>query len=542
MEEKKLDQYINELNSGRIPKDHKKAMSEGEYGKLMETVRKVKTMREVEYPDAMFEKRLMDSLAAELPTKKRETRNRIFRWRRTAILIASAAAAAILLFTAIDRILPEKNTDIVYAMEKAMKEVIAYHGIIEVTETNELGETMTQSKREVWADKKGSYYIKELTGTSAGLVTANNGEQKWQLRPEEKASYLFATFPDPYRFTFELGGEIDDVTKALTVRIIGPETISGRESTKLEVTPDGGDTYYLWVDNETDLPLQRQTAMQNAIQVKVSYRSIEFLEEIPEELLVYAMPKGYTEVATNPEQTVATLEEAAELTGFTPVLPEIMPDGYTLDRVAVDQEADLLKCYYTTLDKAKIVLFTQTEAAEEFTPASSAILGTVKEHQAEIITAMPTLFIRWQDNGMEFNVIGDVDIAELAAFAEAISGGEVVIPDGSDEAVKEPQVKVEVDMEAEENEQKSVDAGHSPWKLDPVFVTQVYASLLLSPEGIVGDYPIAYGDITIISNDGTDAVAEINDVKSIAKYVYLKRLIRQDDTGIWSVVGYDTAR
>jgi hypothetical protein len=58
----------------------------------------------------------------------------------------------------------------------------------------------------------------------------------------------------------------------------------------------------------------------------------------------------------------------------------------------------------------------------------------------------------------------------------------------------------------------------------------------------VGDYPISYEDIVITENNGTDAKAEIKDEKSIAGYVYLKRLIRQDDTGIWTVVGYDPAK
>ena len=57
----------------------------------------------------------------------------------------------------------------------------------------------------------------------------------------------------------------------------------------------------------------------------------------------------------------------------------------------------------------------------------------------------------------------------------------------------------------------------------------------------MGDYPIAYENIEIISNNGIDAIAEIKDKKSIAKYVYLKRLIRPDDTGIWTVIGYDPA-
>lgn len=173
-------------------------------------------------------------------------------------------------------------------------------------------------------------------------------------------------------------------------------------------------------------------------------------------------------------------------------------------------------------------------------PSSAAILGAVNENKAEIITIEETQSIRWQEGGMEYRILGAVPLDKLAIFAEGLSQGKVVIPERG-EHTGEPQIKVEVDQSVEENEQKSVDAGHSPWKLDPVFVSQVFASLLLSPEGIVGDYPIAYENIEIISNNGIDAVAEIKDDKSVAKYVYLKRLIRKDDTGIWTVVGYDPA-
>ncbi len=109
------------------------------------------------------------------------------------------------------------------------------------------------------------------------------------------------------------------------------------------------------------------------------------------------------------------------------------------------------------------------------------------------------------------------------------------------EQEKEPQIKADVDLTVEENEQKSVDEGHSPWKLDPVFVAQVYASLLVSPEGIVGDYPIAYEDIKIIESDDAKAIAEIDSENTVAKYIYLERLVRQDETGIWTVTGYDPA-
>jgi hypothetical protein len=124
-------------------------------------------------------------------------------------------------------------------------------------------------------------------------------------------------------------------------------------------------------------------------------------------------------------------------------------------------------------------------------------------------------------------------------FAESLTDGPVVIPKGDEKISDKPQIEVPVDWEIEENEQKSVDAGHSPWKLDPVYVAQVFASLKISPEGIQGDYPVPYEDIKVIKNNGVDAVVEISTAEATVRRVYLKRLMRQDSTGIWTVVGYD---
>ena len=102
-----------------------------------------------------------------------------------------------------------------------------------------------------------------------------------------------------------------------------------------------------------------------------------------------------------------------------------------------------------------------------------------------------------------------------------------------------PQVKVPVDLEAEEGAQKNVDAGHSPWKLDPAFVAQVFVSLKISPEGIQGEYPIKYEELKIVQNTGKEAVIDVSGSNTPIKRVYLKRLVSQDNTGIWTVVGYD---
>jgi hypothetical protein len=102
-------------------------------------------------------------------------------------------------------------------------------------------------------------------------------------------------------------------------------------------------------------------------------------------------------------------------------------------------------------------------------------------------------------------------------------------------------VQVAYDIQAVREEQKSVDEGHSPWKLDPVFVTQVFVSLKISPNGIQGDYPVRTEELKLVESSNRDAVVQVSSSKTPIKLVYLKRLVRKDDTGIWTVTAYETA-
>jgi outer membrane lipoprotein-sorting protein len=547
MDEKQnqLSGYIDQLNNGKKPVEHETKIDDSDYERLMETVRRVRLLREVEYPKEDYSARLADAVKERIvgiaPEKGMEHKKREGTLIRRIVFFTTTAIAAAAIIILVPRILlPNEKVGIVYAMEKAYEEMEAYHGTITVTESNELGDTMTQAVREVWADQEGNYYIKELEGTAKGIITINNGEMKWQLRPGEKASYLFATFPDPYRFTFELAEEIDDLKTARKVEEIGDEVIAGRRTTILRVTPEGGDPYRLWVDQETSIPLQRESAMQNAIRYLVTYTAIEFVREIPNELLQYQLPEGFDEVDSDADQVVNTLEEVEGMIGFWPNVIDHIPVGYSLAKVAIRKEQNKVRFYYMSEEDAATVRIEQGKVSGERKADSMAILGKVNGHKAEIIVNAETNSVRWQEDGIEYNVVGNLALNELMPFLQELSQETVELPKGLLEG-KEPEVKVEVDLVVVESEQKSVDAGHSPWKLDPVFVSQVFASLLLSPEGIIGEYPISYENIEMIENDGSRAVARIKSDNSIAEYIYLERLVRQDETGIWTVVGYDKA-
>ncbi|MCB2289801.1 hypothetical protein LGK97_08485 [Clostridium sp. CS001] len=470
------------------------------------------------------------------------------------ILSLGSIAAVLAIFFTANMVLPIGKNNIVYAMTKAYNEMKTYHGIIQIVTINNAGNEEMQGKIEAWSDKSGQYYVKELEGFQKGLVTVNNGKQKWQVQPTEKEVDIFPVFPDLYRFAFEIGKEIDQIKSAVSTKVVGDETIAGRLTTILEVTPQGGSTYKIWIDKESKMPLQKQSSITNSTQYKISYASIDFKDAIPKELMVYNLPEGFKEVNTSPEQLVTNIEEAKGIVDFMPKLPQEIPNGYNKGIISVVTNDQTVKTSYTSTDEKKTIILLQGKSKGKLVPVYSAILGKVDNNIAEIQYPMESTSrvlgggmydsmtninsIRWQQDGLEFTMLGDTTLTELATFIKATTNSTVELP--KDEAlIKAPKVKVPYDLETERNDQKSIDAGHSPWRLDPVFVSQVFVSLKISPQGIVGDYPIKEEDLKLIEKNDKEAIVEVSGSKTPITKVYLERLVRQDSTGIWTVVGYD---
>ena len=551
--EKKISDYIDDLNAGKKPDSHESADESPEFEELAGIVRIVRCLKEPEMPGADYPKKLV---AAVTPG---QTHTTVSKKKKKAWFAWTAAAAAVLVLALLlNFVLPfTGSTNIVYAMEQAFSGVKAYRGVLEIVSINEEGEEILQSRREVWADRDGRYYVRELEGIRRNLVTVNNGQKKWQVLSEEKTVTIFPAFPDPYRFTFELGDEIRQVGNALKTKVVGEERIAGRTAIVIEVTPGGGLPYRLWVDRDTSLPLKKQCAMYNALQYRASYTEIEFFDAIPDELLAYSLPEGYTETDRYPGQMVNNIQEVVDMAGFEPRLPAGVPDGYRLDGMSVMDGDKTVKFSYVSLDGKNTVIILQAVARDGFRPASMATLGRIGEKTAEVQSpvsdaagvladagpyegAAGISSIRWQASGMEYAVIGNASLGDLILFADSVSDGLVQIPaEIPEHETINPQVDVEVDMAVEENEQKSVDNGHTPWKLDPVFTAHVFVNLHISPGGIHGEYAVDYTELAVISNNGVEAIVEVGgDVTQIRK-VYLKKLVRQDGTGIWTVVGYD---
>lgn len=170
--------------------------------------------------------------------------------------------------------------------------------------------------------------------------------------------------------------------------------------------------------------------------------------------------------------------------------------GYSNYNTAVDTETKTVKFNYTAKDNAKNILILENKVNKEFVPVSTAVLGKIGNNTAEVqspiqvdwgvlgglgpyagITDLKS--IRWQNEGMEYAIIGNDSLEVMIEFIKSLK---------------------------------------------------------------MGDYPIKYEELKIVQNTAIEAIIEVNDTKTSISKVFLKKLIRKDNTGIWTVVGYDVKK
>ncbi|NLZ54049.1 MAG: hypothetical protein GX892_13070, partial [Thermoanaerobacteraceae bacterium] len=390
--EEQLSDYIDALNNEREP-ETAATKNDQELEKLIKTVQLVRALREPALPDEGYPKRLAHAVADKLQKEKQTNLSKAAKSSPKSIkgilLPMTALAASLLMFVVVNW-LGLFNQDVVYAMEKAVAQLSSYHGILEMRTKNAAGEEWLVRRVELWCEGD-KYAIRQDDGT----LTVNNGQQRWQINHENKEVVLLPLLPNPTGSSFDLRDEAK-LAKQYPHTVVGTERVAGREAIKLAISPPGGEEYYLWVDTETNLPIQLETAMQKALQTTYTFVSFEPNTKISNQIFAYQVPEGYTVVENDPGQLVATIEEAAAISGFMPLLPKEAPI-----RILAFQDRIVLDYGDTTI--------VETIPKGEFELKPNASLGSAAGGPLEIWHEQ----LRWRQDGIEIQLEG-VQRVELA--------------------------------------------------------------------------------------------------------------------------------
>ncbi len=489
--EEELDILIDSLNHEREPRQKLNY----ETSQLLAVVSAVKSIRPQAEPTKNLGQRIYHSITKSI--------------RRPQLLLPTAAlTAGLLVFIFLTTLWTGAN-DVVHAMNKAAANLANYHGMLEVRVKNQAGDDWLVQKAELWSEGD-KYAVRQNDGT----LTVNNNQRKWQVRPQSREVALLPLLPDPVGQGFDLKDEAKRA-KQYPYSVVGEELISGHKTTKLRILPPGGQPYYLWVDRDTNLPLQLQTAMQNALQTTYSFTSFEPNIKVDPAIFTYQPPKGYKIIEKDPGQQVNTAEQASVISRFVPLLPQEAPKRIFAfhNRIVLDYGNTIIE---------------QTPAKGALKPENYGALGKAAGGPVEVIHEQ----LRWIQDGVEILITGPKRIELARQIAK-----DLTLSDTGESLSARAQIKVPVDIEIAKADQQQVDGGHSPWQLDPLYVAFTFVNLKVSPEGIKGEGEIPESSLKTTANNGIEAIVKVN--VGPVKHVYLKRIVRQNDTGIWSVIGYD---
>lgn len=427
-------------------------------------------------------------------------------WHRRLLLPAAVAVAAgLLLLTPNWPGSSERNW--VQAMAQAVMTLDSYHGVLEKQVVNADGEEWLVNRVEIWSEGP-RYAVRDADGT----LTVSDGERRWQVRPRDRVVAVLPVFPDPRCFDLK-----DEARSARQYphEVIGHEIVAGRDAVLIQVAPPGGLPYHLWIDAETDMPLQLRTAMQNALQTTYTFTRFEVNAAIDPAGFDFEPPEGYRLIEEDPGQKVHTPVEAERVAGFAPPWPDDAPDRI------LAHKARIVLDYGDTFVVA-------TRSGGPFEPSTQGALGRAGDGPLEILDNR----LRWAQDGVEVRIEGPRRIELARQIVD-----DLWMPDSTEEMVSAAEVAVPVDINQVEADQQQVDAGHSPWRLDPVYVAVTFVNLRVTPGGIEGEPEIPFSEFTLLANTGREAIVEV--AGGPVSRVYLMRLVRVDESGIWSVVGYD---
>ncbi len=424
------------------------------------------------------------------------------RARRWMGLAAVAAVAAAVIFGTI--FLPlGGRASVVQAMEQTISQISSYHAVIEHRfEGPNPGQVEVRTE-EVWY--QGDKYAWR---NPEGEEIISDGEREWKINHYSRVvDYSFPLAPKLHPFQ---PANLLKAVRNQPYTIVAHEQVAGRPATRVSFAVPQLKSYEMWIDTETKLPLQIEMHYWAGTVAIMSYKTFELNLTIPADRFAFKHPDGYSRADIGAR--VASLEEAERRTGIKPVKLNESPSIVVLAGNTIYMGfGDVL----VTQGPENYLIPDQRRAY------GWSGEGPVWSHGDQWFT--------WNQGGVGFNVRGGdraVDIVrqilpDLSLPYEPYRNPYLV------SLIEEP---VQVDMEAAmaaEIEHARAPRAHADRAL-PIPVAQRF---------VAQSAQVPDSAFLVAGNNGGEAIVTVAE-GPISK-VYLRRVARQDEQGLWWVIGFD---
>jgi negative regulator of sigma E activity len=205
----------------------------------------------------------------------------------------------------------------------------------------------------------------------------------------------------------------------------GDETIADRKAATIDLVNryTGERIMRLWVDRVMHVVLAKEEYHgDGSLAWRTRYDAIRFTNDIPRQIFMPTLPRGYTTVKGHSYgHPSADLTRAIAECGFNPIGPKYLPEGFS---VMTADLADLrgvknLHLIYSDGIQTISLFENATQRAVDF--GGMRVRSTSFEgHPAQYVRDGPTTLLAWQEHGLEFALVGDLDLKDLVRIATSV--------------------------------------------------------------------------------------------------------------------------
>jgi outer membrane lipoprotein-sorting protein len=225
---------------------------------------------------------------------------------------------------------------------------------------------------------------------------------------------------------------------AVQLEVLGAETVAGKNTWKVKVTPqpatreqlglNGLVEGFLWVDAELALPLKATFDASDFGRGSIEALSLETNTGLSADLFRFTPPPGATvvraeELAARTKSSVASLDEARAAVNFPLREPGYLPAGMALVEVRVASPDAVILNYAGAGGSVSVVQGSAAPGGDrEPPPGSRTRAVTVRGADGVLITGADGRgsLLRWEEGGLRYIVAGAIGADEALKVAESL--------------------------------------------------------------------------------------------------------------------------
>jgi hypothetical protein len=203
-----------------------------------------------------------------------------------------------------------------------------------------------------------------------------------------------------------------------------------KEETNQELQLGSLITTYLWIDQQSDLPVKASIDAGSQGSLEATATTLDLNQPVTADRFQFTPPAGAKVVNVKdlakrfqPERT--TLDGARKAASFPVLAPASLPGGVKLEDVQVTRmRGETVIQYYGGAVNFGLVQ-SQGDAPGDSAPPPGAKVQqvTVRGQNAELITASgneASTFLRWKENGITYAIAGTLSPEQATAVAESL--------------------------------------------------------------------------------------------------------------------------